>query len=126
MDTLLIVFIILAIFWFIKPGTEGIKNISCNTKDCKIYSHLDATPICKKLCKNDNQSFEYTGNYKIDTQQNSCECMEPLDSIQVPVGQIEKFADLSVQPPMTLPMDDTNYDKIEEKRLKRYSNLIFG
>lgn len=127
MDTFLLVIIILAIFWFIKPDTEeGIKNISCNTKDCKIYSHLEATPICKELCKNDNQALEYTGNYKIDTQKNSCECKEPLNTIQVPVGQIEKFADLSVQPPIDLPMDDTNYDKVEETRLKRYSNLIFG
>jgi hypothetical protein len=124
MDTFLLVIIILAIFWFINSKTEGIKNISCNTKDCKIYSHLEATPICKELCK--NQALEYTGNYKIDTQQNSCECIESLNTIQVPVGQIEKFADLSVQPLMDLPMDDTNYDKVEEKRLKKYSNLIFG
>jgi hypothetical protein len=126
MDTFLLVIIILFIFWIIKLDTEGIKNVSCNTKDCKIYSHLEAMPICKELCN--NQTLEYTGNYKIDTQKNSCECKEPLNELKFPVGRIERFADLSIKTQMDTDTDDTeiDYNTIEEKRLKRYSDLIFG
>jgi hypothetical protein len=124
MDTFLLFIIILAIFWIINPQTEGIKNISCDREDCKIYSHLEATPICKELCN--NQNWEYTGNYKIGTQENSCECKEPLIEKDFPVGRIENFADISVKAPLTLPMDNNEYDEIVEKRIKRYSDLIFG